>query len=194
MSEVNRGRLFVISSGSGGGKTTIINRIMKNDPSLALSVSHTTRKVRGDEMDGVEYHFVRPDQFRVMVADGLFLEWAEVYGNLYGTTRAAVEKELDTGKDVLLDIDVQGAQQVKELMPEAVTVFIQPPSEEELERRLRSRGTDSEEDIVKRLLAAKDELANKEQYDYSVLNDDLAEAVRSVEDIIRRVRQAAPAS
>lgn len=189
MSSVNSGKtaggkLFVISSVSGGGKTTIINRLMQEDPGLSLSVSHTTRTARGDEQEGVEYHFVDEVSFRNMVRQGSFLEWAEVYGNLYGTTRAAVEKELAAGRDVLLDIDVQGAAQVKEIMPEAVTIFIKPPSVGELERRLRARGTDREADIRRRLQAAHEELANVDQYDYSVLNDKLEEAVRQVRDII----------
>ena len=146
-----KGDLFVISAPSGAGKSTLCHRLMEETPGVAFSVSHTTRAPRKGEVDGVDYHFVSKEQFMHMVEQEEFLEWAEVHGNCYGTSRSAVTAMLENGQDVLLDIDVQGAMQVRDVFPESVLIFILPPSLQVLERRLRNRGTDTEETIRLRL-------------------------------------------
>lgn len=179
------GNLFVISSVSGGGKTTVINHLMDLMPDVQLAVSHTTREARPGESDGKDYFFTSRERFRSMIEEDHFLEWAEVYGKFYGTSADAVESVSQSGFDAILDIDVQGAMQVREKRPDAVLIFIVPPSEEEQERRLRGRGTESEEDVGRRLEAARQELAFADDYDYCVVNDKLAEAVESVRTIIQ---------
>jgi guanylate kinase len=183
------GNLFVISSVSGGGKTTVINHLMDLMPDVQLAVSHTTREARPGESDGKDYLFTSRERFRAMVEEDRFLEWAEVYGKFYGTSADAVESVSQSGFDAILDIDVQGAMQVREKRPDAVLIFIVPPSEEEQERRLRGRGTESEEDVGRRLEAARQELAFADDYDYCVVNDKLAEAVESVRTIIQEHRR-----
>lgn len=186
-----KGLLFVISSVSGGGKTTVINRIVEVVEGLAISVSHTTRKPRRGEVDGRDYHFVPAERFEEMVAEDLFLEWANVYGHSYGTARETVSGIVREGGDALLDIDVQGALQVKRRSEDAVLIFLVPPSEEEQRRRLEIRGTEDDHDISTRLEAARQELAFIREYHYSVLNDELEEAVEAVRCIIvaERCRQ-----
>jgi guanylate kinase len=179
------GNLFVISSVSGGGKTTVISHLMDLMPDVQLTVSHTTRQARPGESDGKDYFFTSRERFRSMIEEDHFLEWAEVYGKFYGTSADAVESVSQSGFDAILDIDVQGAMQVREKRPDAVLIFIVPPSEEEQERRLRGRGTESEEDVGRRLEAARQELAFADDYDYCVVNDKLAEAVESVRTIIQ---------
>ncbi|RUM88612.1 MAG: guanylate kinase, partial [Thermovibrio sp.] len=153
-----KGLLIVISAPSGTGKTTLVHMLLKEFPDLEFSVSYTTRPPRPGEVDGRDYHFVDRKTFERMIEEGDFLEWAEVYGNLYGTSRTQVLKALNEGKDVILDIDTQGALQVKKNFPEAVLIFILPPSLKELERRLRNRGTDDEETIERRLKTAREEI------------------------------------
>jgi guanylate kinase len=183
------GNLFVISSVSGGGKTTVINHLMDLMPDVQLAVSHTTREARPGESDGKDYFFTSRERFRSMIEEDHFLEWAEVYGKFYGTSADAVESVSQSGFDAILDIDVQGAMQVREKRPDAVLIFIIPPSEEEQERRLRGRGTESEEDVGRRLEAARQELAFADDYDYCVVNDKLAESVESVRTIIQDHRR-----
>ncbi len=189
---MSRGILFVLSAPSGGGKTTILKKVMADLPGLVFSVSHTTRKPRLGEEDGRDYYFVSRQEF-ASIRDRRppgFLEWAEVHGNWYGTSRAAVEQCLCGGRDVVLDIDVQGATQIRE-GTDSVTVFIAPPSLAELAARLRGRGTEDEHTLALRLENAKQELAFMERYDYLVVNDRLAEAVESLRSIIiaERCRQ-----
>lgn len=172
-----RGMLMVISSPSGAGKTTLCHRLMREFPQLKFSVSYTTRKPRTTEKNGVDYVFVDTDAFQRMVEAGEFAEWAEVHGNRYGTTRAAVADALENGRDVLFDIDWQGGRQLKaEFGNDAVMIWILPPSLATLETRLRQRATDAPEVIERRLLMAKLELAQYSMYDYLVVNDDLDRA------------------
>ena len=180
--------LFIVSSPSGAGKTTLIRRVLA-DPtvrrgSLHFSVSHTTRRPRPGEKDGREYHFVTEETFRDLQAKDGFLEWASVHGNLYGTSRMEVEPRLATGTDVLLDIDVQGARQVRSKVPEAVKIFVFPPSRDVLEARLRARASDSAEVVARRLAVATAEMSEFGEYDYAIINDDLEEAVDELRSIV----------
>lgn len=174
---MRRGRLFVVAGPSGAGKGTLIAELLKRYPRARLSVSATTREPRPGEREGVEYHFLDRKEFERRAQAGEFLEWAEVHGNLYGTPRRAVEEWLEGGHDVILEIDVQGAWQVRERMPEAVTVFVAPPSLEALEERLRRRGTESEEEIRRRLRNAVRENEERTGFRHVVVNDDLRRAV-----------------
>ncbi|MGV1681648.1 guanylate kinase [Sphingopyxis sp. NJF-3] len=184
-----RGVLFVLSSPSGAGKTTISKMMLKQDPDIALSISATTRPPRPGETDGVDYHFVDVDTFKQMAADGEFLEWAHVFGHRYGTPRARVEELLDAGKDVLFDIDWQGAQQLyQEAGPDVVRVFVLPPTMDELERRLRARGTDSDEVIAARMARAANEISHWDGYDYVLINDDVDDCYGEVKAILRAER------
>jgi len=179
-----KGILFVISSTSGGGKTTLVKRLLGSLPDLVLSVSHTTRAPREGEIDGSDYHFVDRGGFvKIMELNG-FLEWAEVYGEHYGTSLAAVKGVAEQGRDAVLDIDVQGGRQVREKVSGAVLIFIIPPEEDELIRRLRNRGTETTSQLEKRLSAAREELALIPFYDYAVRNDDLEEAAEAIRSII----------
>ncbi|ADU97365.1 guanylate kinase [Thermovibrio ammonificans] len=179
-----KGLLIVVSAPSGTGKTTLCHMLLKEIPTLEFSVSYTTRPPREGEVDGRDYHFVTKEQFERMIEEGDFLEWANVYGNLYGTSKSQVLKALEEGRDILLDIDTQGALQVKKNFPEAVLIFILPPSLEELERRLRKRGTDPEEVIERRLKTAREELKKALCYDYLVVNDELEKAFDQLKGII----------
>lgn len=183
-----KGLLFVISSVSGGGKTTVIRGLMDLVRDMELSVSHTTREPRQGEVDGADYTFIDVRKFEKMVEEGNFLEWANVYGHYYGTSRGTVDAITSSGNDAILDIDVQGAMQVKERRKDAILIFLVPPSEEEQERRLKDRGTESGEEVRVRLEAARQELAFISEYRYSVLNDDLEDAVQTVSSIIRSER------
>lgn len=180
------GRLFVISAPSGTGKGTIINEILKKRDKIVTSISATTREPREGEKDGEAYYFITKDTFCEMIEKGEFLEHAEFVGNYYGTPRSAILKNIESGIDTILEIDVQGAKQVKASMPEAVMIFIIPPSMDELERRLRSRGTDSEQSLTARLDRAKEELAESGLYEYNVVNDEIARAVDEILAIIAR--------
>ena len=178
------GRLIVLSGPSGTGKSTVISALMKMHDNLAFSVSATTRKPRPGEVDGKDYFFVSHEQFAEMVAQGQLLEHAEFVGNCYGTPRGPVVEKLRSGTSVLLDIEVQGAMQVMESMPEAVSVFLLPPSLEILEQRLRSRGTESEEVIAKRLETARGEIRYSDRYDFTVINDIAEKAAAQLLEII----------
>jgi len=181
---MSRGNLFIISAPSGAGKSTILKRLLTEVDNLAFSVSHTTRAPRPGESNGREYHFVDRAAFEGMRDSQAFLEWAEVHGNLYGTSRAAIEAQQAQGIDVFLDIDVQGARQLREQrLQGAIFLFIAPPSWAELEKRLRGRGTDPEETVQLRLHNARREMEDAGRYDYLVINDQLAEAV----DVLRAV-------
>lgn len=179
-----RGKLMVISGPSGTGKSTVIGYLMEIRPGLEFSISATTRAPRPGEVDGREYFFVSPERFAQMVADGEFLEHATFVGNSYGTPRSQVEHRLEKGITVILDIEVKGAAQVKAAMPEAVTIFLAPPSLEALEERLRGRGTETEEKIQSRLETARQELLLAPTYDYTVVNDDYKRAAREIKDIL----------
>ncbi|WP_156679524.1 guanylate kinase [Sphingomonas profundi] len=184
-----RGLLFVLSSPSGAGKSTIARMLLEGDPTLEMSISATTRPIRGDEVDGVHYHFVSLDRFREMREEGAFLEWAHVLGNRYGTPRAPVERMLDEGRDVLFDIDWQGAQQLhQQLGGDTVRVFILPPSVEELGRRLSSRGTDSAEVVAARMSRAASEISHWDGYDYVLINDDVQACIAEVRAILTAER------
>jgi guanylate kinase len=184
----NSADLFIVSSPSGAGKTTLIRRVLA-DPtvrggSLHFSVSHTTRPPRAGEVSGREYHFVSEDAFRALQAADGFLEWAAVHGNLYGTSRQEVEPRLAEGTDVLLDIDVQGARQVRSKVPEGVKIFVFPPSRAVLEARLRARASDAPDVVARRLSAAAAEMHEFGEYDYAIINDDLEAAVDELRSII----------
>jgi guanylate kinase len=195
---VNDFLLLILSSPSGAGKTTLCGRLRQQFPLLRFSVSHTTRQPRANELDGREYHFVPRERFEAMVRDGQFVEWAEVHGNLYGTSVEEVEKSRAAFEGVLFDVDYQGARQIKVRYPEAVTVFVLPPSLQELERRLRSRASEDEPTIRRRLANALGEIAHYGLFDYVVENDQLEEASRQLHSIVtaercRRWRRAAVA-
>jgi guanylate kinase len=164
------GNLFVIAAPSGAGKSTLVNALLELDAHLAVSISHTTRPPRGQELDGREYHFIDESGFRAKIAAGDFLEWAEVHGNLYGTSRQAIEARVTDGHDVVLEIDWQGALQIKALFPNAVLIFILPPSYEELEQRLNRRGEDGAAVIVQRLANARAEVAKARHFDFVIIN------------------------
>lgn len=178
-----RGTLFIISAASGTGKTTLVTRLVKDLSGIIHSISTTTRSKRDGEIDGVHYHFVNIPAFQAMVARGAFYEHAEVHGNFYGTSREWVEAQLDQGLDVILEIDWQGAAQMRKLMPECRSVFILPPSFAALEARLRGRGKDSEEVIQRRLAAARGEMAHAGEYDWLILNDDLDTALAELKAV-----------
>ncbi len=184
-----KGDLFIVSAPSGAGKTTLLKLLFKELDNLGFSVSHTTRAPRQGEVDGLDYYFVTDQEFSEMVERDLFLEWAWVHNHRYGTSKKEVDRLLSKGKDVILDIDVQGALNVKKKIPQAVLVFILPPSIEELERRLRTRGTESEEEIALRLKNAKDEIKEVKNYEFVVVNADLKEAMLRLKSIIISFRQ-----
>ena len=177
-------RLFVIAAPSGAGKTTLVKALTARNPELRFSISYTTREQRRTEVDGSDYIFVGKDEFDRLRADGALLESAEVFDNFYGTSRAQVEEHLASGHHVILEIDWQGARQVREAMPGCITVFILPPSREELERRLRSRGTDSEAVIERRLRDALSDMSHWDEFDYVIFNDDLDQAVADLEAVL----------
>lgn len=186
---MSRGSLFIVSAPSGAGKTTILQRLLAELPALRFSVSHTTRSPRSGERQDRDYHFVSRQQFEAMREGNIFLEWAEVHGNLYGTSRSAVEETLAEGVDVILDIDVQGARQVAAKI-ESVSIFIAPPSREELRRRLALRGTDTEQTIDLRLENAGKEMEAATAYRHVVVNDSLEEAVDMCRAVVLATRSA----
>ena len=183
---LNKGFLIIISAPSGGGKTSILKAIRSRIPSLEYSVSTTTRPPRRGERDGRDYYFINRDEFMKCVKDSGFTEWAQVHGHLYGTRDDFIRDKLDSGKSVLLDLDIQGALQIREKYPDAVLIFISPPSEEVLKKRLKKRGTDSDKQINMRIMKAEDEISKSGNYDYIVVNDVLKKAVGEVERIIEK--------
>ena len=184
--------VIVVSAPSGAGKTTVLARVLRDLGGIRFSVSHTTRAPRGAERDGVEYHFVDRPGFERLLAEGSLLEWAEVHGNLYGTGLSEIERARAAGVDILLDLDVQGAAQVRRRIPDAVTVFILPPSYDVLEARLRGRGQDDEATMRRRLAAAGREIDAFAQYDYAVVNDDLDRCVEELKCIVTAARCRVP--
>jgi guanylate kinase len=187
-----KGLLFVITAPSGAGKSSLIEALLKDDARLKLSISYTTRPPRPGEQNGREYHFVDEKTFLAMLERGEFFESAEVHGNRYGTSQAVIREALARGQDLVLEIDWQGAQQVRRLLPECVGVFIQPPSVEELERRMRSRGQDSEAVIQRRLASAEEEISHAPEFNYAIINKDFETAKQDLQAIIRveRLRKA----
>ncbi|MGS1016611.1 guanylate kinase [Allosphingosinicella humi] len=183
-----RGLLFVLSSPSGAGKSTIARMLLAADDGISLSVSATTRPPREGEVSGRDYHFVSDDEFERMVQTGAFLEWAHVFGRRYGTLQSEVTQSIENGCDVLLDIDWQGTQQLKQVDPDIVRVFILPPSMAELERRLRARGTDSEEVIAGRMERAAAEISHWAEYDYVLVNEDAGDCLDKVHSILKAER------
>ena len=188
-------RVFIISAPSGSGKSTLVNRLLASDKNLIFSVSYTTRAPRGAEVDGHQYHFISREEFEQRIAHGEFLEHAEVFGNYYGTHREILERGWTEGKDVVLDIDVQGARQLKEKIPDAVSIFILAPSRDELAKRLRARSEDSEEVIQRRLAGAAREIQDYRRYDYVLVNDDVDRASKGLQAIVEveSLRRANPA-
>ena len=189
--------VYIISAPSGSGKSTLVNELLKLVPDLDFSISYTTRAPRGSEQNGKQYHFVPHQEFEQMIRAGEFLEHANFDGNYYGTARRFLEETGQKGHDLLLDIDVQGAQQIKQKLPEAVSIFVLPPDRKTLEWRLRKRSEDAEEVIARRLVAASREIENYDKYDYILINDDLEESIDSLEAIVlseRLRRSASPLS
>ncbi|MBQ1511612.1 MAG: guanylate kinase [Selenomonadaceae bacterium] len=181
---MKQGLLIVVSGASGTGKGTVCNALMESLPELAYSISATTRSPRKGEQDGVNYYFLAREEFEKMIEEGGFLEWAEVYGNYYGTPLKKIQERLAEGQDILLEIDTQGALKVMEKCPEGVFIFLLPPSLEELERRIRGRGTETEESIARRLGAAKEEIGVGRKYKYVVVNDRVEKAVEQIQAIL----------
>jgi guanylate kinase len=179
-----KGGIFVVSAPSGAGKTTLCRTVIKEFDRLSYSVSHTTRPARVGETDGGDYFFISKKEFEDRITENYWAEWARVHDNYYGTSKAFLTEKINSGQSILLDIDVQGAEQIKTAFPEAVTIFVMPPSFEELENRLRKRGMDSDEVIEKRLENAGREMDRKGWYEYIVINDDFEQARRKMIDII----------
>lgn len=182
--EQRKGKLFVFAAPSGAGKTTLVHAVVTKRPELRFSISYTTRKPRKNEADGVDYLFVTEKKFMQLRDEGEMLEYAKVFDNYYATSRSQVEKHLADNRNVILEIDWQGAQQVRESMPECVTIFILPPSVEELERRLRDRRTDSAEVIERRLRDALSDMSHWTEFDHVIINDDLNQAIADLEDVL----------
>lgn len=186
---MNRGTLYIISAPSGAGKTSLVKALCEQQTGIRVSVSHTTRSMRPGEQNGEDYWFIDRAEFRRKQQEGDFLEAAQVFDNYYGTSRSAVEELLQDGVDVILEIDWQGARQVRELMPEHVSIFILPPSREVLESRLQNRGQDTEAVIARRMQDARQEISHYNEYDYLIINDDFAEALGELACVIQAQRQ-----
>ena len=182
------GSLYVVAAPSGAGKTTLVRLLLERTSDVHLSISYTTRAPRPGEQDGREYHFVAVDRFKSMISADEFLEWAEVHGNYYGTSKTWIAAQLAAGRDVLLEIDWQGAQQVRRIFPQAVGIFVLPPSMEELTRRLTGRGTDSDEVVGRRLAAAQAEMSHVGEFDYVIINDRLEQALDDLDTVVKAAR------
>lgn len=182
------GSLFVISAPSGAGKTSLVHALLKLNPQIGLSVSYTTRPPRAGEVDGQHYHFISREQFLEMAKRGEFLESAEVYGNLYGTSQRWISEEIAKDRDILLEIDWQGATQVRRLFPQCISIFILPPSKETLAQRLKGRGTDDATVIARRLAAARDDVAHVAEFDYVIINKDLDRALHELDSVVLAAR------
>nr|WP_300307535.1 guanylate kinase [Halomonas sp.] len=189
---MSQGTLFIVSAPSGAGKTSLVRELIESLDGIQVSVSHTTRDMRPGEVDGVNYHFVDMTTFDSMVEQGDFFEHARVFNNCYGTSRSAVEKLLAAGQDVILEIDWQGARQVRSQVPEAVSIFILPPSRDELERRLSSRGTDDHQIVTARMREAVSEMSHYAEYDYLVINDDFTTALEELRALVIAHRLRTP--
>jgi guanylate kinase len=183
-----QGLLFIIAAPSGAGKSSLVNAVLADDPQLVLSISYTTRAARPGETDGREYHFVDRATFQCMLEAGEFLESAEVHGNLYATSQRQIAEVRARGRDIVLEIDWQGAQQVRRIFPDAIGIFILPPSRPELERRLRARGKDTEAAIQRRLAAAAEEMGHAAEFDFVIINRDFEEARRDLAAVVRASR------
>ena len=183
------GHLFIISAPSGAGKTTLVKAVLQQFRDVLYSISYTTRKPRADEQDGIDYHFISKQDFKKGINKGRWAEWAEVYGNYYGTSAEFIEKGLSSGCDILLDIDVQGTLQILKHYPDSVTIFILPPSMNTLRKRLEMRGSDSKTVIENRLLNAKKEMAQKKMYRHVIVNDELSVAIDEICAIFNKYRQ-----
>ena len=197
MSPTNRPLIYIISAPSGSGKSTLVNELLKLVPNLEFSISFTTRARRGSEQNGKQYHFVSREEFEQMIRDGEFLEYANFDGNCYGTARRFLQEAGKKGHDLLLDIDVQGAAQIKQKLTDAVSIFVLPPDRETLEWRLRKRSEDAAEVIARRLVTAGREIENYDKYDYILINDKLEESIESLQSIVlseRLLRSGQPLS
>jgi len=184
-----RGHLFIISAPSGAGKTTLVKAVLQQFRDMRYSISYTTRKPRIEERDGIDYHFISKQDFKKGIHKDRWAEWAEVYGNYYGTSVEFIEKSLSSGCDILLDIDVQGTLQILKHYPDSVTIFILPPSMNALRKRLEMRGSDSQAVIEKRLLNARKEMTQKKMYHHIIVNDVLSEAIKELSAIFKKYRQ-----
>ena len=183
---MSQGTLYIVSAPSGAGKTSLLKAVRSQLVDIKVAVSHTTRAPRPGEVDGEHYHFVSEEKFHEIEEGGNFLEYAEVFGNFYGTSKQSVNRELESGGNVVLEIDWQGAQQVRKIYPQAVSIFILPPSVGELEKRLRARGQDSDEIIRGRMQQAQSEISHYDEYQYLIINDDLDEAIQMLTNIFTR--------
>ncbi len=183
-----KGKLYIIAAPSGAGKTSLVKAMVASTRHVQVSVSHTTRPMRPGEEDGVNYHFTRVDDFKKMLGEGLFIEYAEVFGNHYGTSASWVLEKIDQGEDVILEIDWQGARQIRQLMPDAVSIFILPPSKEALRERLIGRGQDDDTVIERRMAQAVSDMSHYNEFDYIVINDEFDLALRDLQTIIRSRR------
>lgn len=195
MSRPHQPVVFIISAPSGSGKSTLVNKLLKLVPNLNFSISYTTRSPRGQEQNGKQYHFVSREQFEQMIRADEFLEHANVFGNYYGTARRFLTQSQEEGHDLLLDIDVQGAEQIKRKLPDAASIFILPPNRSTLEKRLRERGEDAEQVIQRRLVTASREIENYNKYNYILINDVLEDSIESLQSIVlsERLRRSLPA-
>ncbi len=182
------GHLYMVVAPSGAGKTTLVRLLLERHAGISLSISSTTREPRVGETDGCDYHFVSVPNFMERASQGEFLEWAEVHGNYYGTSKAWITAELTAGRDVLLEIDWQGAQQVRKVFPDAIGIFIMPPSLAALQERLVDRGTDSDKTIARRMAAARDEMQHVDEFDYVIINEDLQQALDGLISIVSASR------
>ncbi len=191
---MNNGKLFIISAPSGAGKTSLVKELVNAHADVEVSISHTTRKIRPGEVDGQDYNFTSVDQFNRMISENEFIEHAKVFDNFYGTSQSSVQQQLDQGLKVILEIDWQGAAQVRECFPDTESIFILPPSKAELENRLRGRGQDSDEIIARRMRDAESEMSHYHEFDHIVLNDDFDQALKDLGAIVVGEGQFLPIS